>query len=202
MFGIVPTQREEKLDTNRYFNHTGPSTAGRKDSILLKGTSTFSAPPENVGMQTSLQYVSCLRCEVGLSAHNMMMMVIYVAHIALGAAVIEKHLTLKRADGGVDSNCPVEPSETAQLVTGSARAWHSLLKVTYGPTKGERKCLQYRRSLDVVCDIFACKTLSPKNVRAVRTDQGRSIKNLNIRLSKLINRDVPRVKTSHWDLLN
>lgn len=121
MFGNVLAQREEKLPTNRHFNCTGPSIAGFEELIPLKGTSTFSAPPENANIQSSVPCVSCLRCEVGLSDHNMMVAV-SVAHIALGATVIEKYFTLKWADGGVDGSFSMEPAEMAQLVTESARA--------------------------------------------------------------------------------
>jgi N-acetylneuraminate synthase len=124
-----------------------------------------------------------------------------VASVALGATVIEKHFTLNRADGGVDSSFSMEPAEMAQLVTESARAWQSLGKVSYGPTEAERKSLQFRRSLYVVRDMKAGETLTPDNVRAIRPGLGLPPKYLEVLMGKTIKRDAARGTPLQWDLL-
>ncbi|MFZ2404838.1 MAG: pseudaminic acid synthase, partial [Methylobacter sp.] len=120
--------------------------AGCKDLVLLKCTSTYPATPENTNILTIPHMRELFGCEVGLSDHTMGIGV-SVAGVALGATVIEKHFTLNRAEGGVDSTFSMEPDEMAQLVLETERAWQALGQVSYGPTEAERKSLQFRRSL-------------------------------------------------------
>lgn len=175
--------------------------AGCKDLVLLKCTSTYPATPENTNIRTIPHMRELFGCEVGLSDHTMGVAV-SVASVALGATVIEKHFTLNRADGGVDSSFSMEPAEMAQLVVESGRAWQSLGAVSYGPTEAEMKSLQFRRSLYVVCDLKAGEKLTRESVRAVRPGLGLPTKYLEILLGKTINRDVPRGTALNWDLLN
>jgi pseudaminic acid synthase len=174
--------------------------AGCKDLILLKCTSTYPATPENTNIRTIPHMRELFGCEVGLSDHTMGVAV-SVASVALGATVIEKHFTLSRADGGVDSSFSMEPAEMAQLVTESARAWQSLGAVSYGPTEAEKKSLQYRRSLYVVRDMKAGETLNPENVRAIRPGLGLPPKYLEILMGKTVKRDAARGTPLQWDLL-
>jgi len=175
--------------------------AGCKDLVLLKCTSTYPATPENTNISTIPHMRELFGCEVGLSDHTMGVAV-SVASVALGATVIEKHFTLNRADGGVDSSFSMEPAEMAQLVTESARAWQSLGKVSYGPTEAEKKSLQFRRSLYVVRDMKAGETLGPENVRAIRPGLGLPPKYFDVLIGKTIKRDAPRGTPLQWDLLN
>ena len=85
-----------------------------------------------------------------------------VASVALGASVIEKHFTLNRADGGVDSSFSMEPEEMRQLVIESERAWQALGRISYGPTEKEKASLVFRRSLYIVEDIKAGEVLTIK----------------------------------------
>jgi N-acetylneuraminate synthase len=110
-------------------------------------------------------------CQVGLSDHTMGLGVA-VAAVALGATVIEKHFTLCRAEGGVDSAFSLEPQELAALVQESERAWQSLGEVRYGPTEAERKSIQFRRSIYVASDIAEGEYFSTKNLRIVRPGNG------------------------------
>ena len=105
--------------------------AGCEQLILLKCTSTYPATPENTNILTIPHLKNLFDVEVGLSDHTMGVGV-SVASIALGASVIEKHFTLSRADGGVDSNFSLEPHELESLVLESERAWQALGSVTYG----------------------------------------------------------------------
>src|SRR3569833_1759658 len=110
--------------------------AGCTDLILLKCTSTYPATAENTNILTIPHLRELFGCEVGLSDHTMGVGV-SVASVALGASVIEKHFTLSRAEGGVDSAFSMEPAEMAQLVLEAERAWQALGRVSYGPSQAE-----------------------------------------------------------------
>ena len=97
-----------------------------------------------------------------------------IASVAMGATLIEKHFTLARADGGVDSAFSIEPEELKSLVTETERAWCSLGKVNYGPTEAESKSLVFRRSIYVAADIKEGELFTEKNLRIVRPGDGAS----------------------------
>jgi N-acetylneuraminate synthase len=174
--------------------------AGCKDLILLKCTRTYPATAQNTNILTIPHLRELFGCEVGLSDHTIGVGV-SVASVALGATVIEKHFTLNRADGGVDSSFSMEPAEMAQLVMETERAWQALGKVSYGPTESEMKSLQYRRSLYVVQDIKAGDVLTCENVRAIRPGLGLPTKYLEVVLGKIVQQDVKRGTGLIWDLL-
>jgi N-acetylneuraminate synthase len=145
--------------------------AGCRDLILLKCTSTYPATPANTNIRTIPHLRELFGCEVGLSDHTMGVGV-SVAAVALGATVIEKHFTLSRAEGGVDSAFSLEPSELAALVQESERAWQALGQVRYGPTEAEQKSLVFRRSIYASADIAAGETFTIENIRIVRPGHG------------------------------
>jgi pseudaminic acid synthase len=174
--------------------------AGCRDLVLLKCTSTYPATPENTNILTIPHMRDLFGCEVGLSDHTMGTGV-SVASVALGATVIEKHFTLSRADGGVDSAFSMEPEEMRQLVVETERAWQALGKISYGCTAAEQKSLQFRRSLYVVADVKAGEAFSASNVRAIRPGLGLPPKFLEQVLGKTAKRDVKRGTALAWDLL-
>ena len=108
-------------------------SAGCDDLVLLKCTSTYPSTPDDSNILTIPEMRSRYGCEIGISDHTMGIGV-SVAAVALGATVIEKHFTLQRSDGGVDSAFSMEPQEMAQLVIETERAWPSRGKVQHGPT--------------------------------------------------------------------
>ena len=146
-------------------------SAGCKNLILLKCTSTYPAKPANTNIRTIPHLRELFGCEVGLSDHTMGSGVA-IAAIALGATVIEKHFTLDRGEGGVDSAFSLEPSELASLVTESERAWESLGRIMYGPIEAELKSLVFRRSIYVAEDIKEGELFSKENIRIVRPGNG------------------------------
>lgn len=174
--------------------------AGCKDLILLKCTSTYPATAENTNILTIPHMRDLFGCEVGLSDHTMGVGV-SVASVALGATVIEKHFTLSRADGGVDSTFSMEPAEMAQLVLETERAWQALGCVRYGATDAEKKSIQFRRSLYIVKDMKVGDTLTPDNVRAIRPGLGMPTKYLNMILGRAVRCDVKRGTALEWSLL-
>lgn len=174
--------------------------AGCQDLILLKCTSTYPATPENTNILTIPHLRGLFGTEVGLSDHTLGVGV-SVASVALGTSVIEKHFTLERADGGVDSSFSMEPAEMAQLVVETERAWQALGQVSYGPGEAEKKSLQYRRSLYVAQDIKAGDVLTQENLRAIRPGLGLPTKYLDIVLGKAVKQDVKRGTALSWGLL-
>lgn len=174
--------------------------AGCKDLVLLKCTSTYPATPENTNILTIPHLRELFDCEVGLSDHTMGVGVA-VAGVALGATVIEKHFTLNRADGGVDSTFSMEPAEMAQLVIETKSAWQALGQVSYGPLEAEKKSIQFRRSLYVVRDIKAGDLLTDENVRAIRPGLGLAPKYLEHVLGRRVSKDVQRGTALGWELL-
>lgn len=174
--------------------------AGCRDLILLKCTSTYPATAENTNILTIPHLRDLFDCEVGLSDHTMGVGV-SVASVALGATVIEKHFTLNRADGGVDSTFSMEPAEMAQLVVETERAWQALGQVSYGPLEAEKKSIQFRRSLYVVQDIKAGDVLNRENVRAIRPGWGLPTKYFEQVLGKTVKQDVQRGTALSWGLI-
>jgi pseudaminic acid synthase len=174
--------------------------AGCKDIALLKCTSTYPATPENTNILTIPHMRELFGCEVGLSDHTMGIGVA-VASVALGASLIEKHFTLRRKDGGVDSTFSLEPDEMRSLVVESERAWHALGKVSYGPTEAEKKSLVYRRTLYIARDMKAGEPLTQENLRAIRPGYGLPPKYLPMLLGKRLGKDVKKGTAMTWDLI-
>lgn len=174
-------------------------SAGGKDIVLLKCTSTYPATPANTNIATIPHMRDLFGTQVGLSDHTMGTGVA-VAAVALGAVVVEKHFTLARADGGVDSTFSLEPAEMAALVVETQRAWEALGRVSYGATPAEQKSLQFRRSLYVVEDLRAGTKLSASNVRAIRPGSGLAPKFFDQVIGRAVARDVKRGTPLSWDL--
>ena len=173
--------------------------AGCRDLVLLKCTSTYPATPENTNIRTIPHLRTLFGCEVGLSDHTMGLGV-SVASVALGATVIEKHFTLSRADGGVDSAFSMEPAEMQALVVETARARDSLGTVSYGPTQAEEKSVRFRRSLYVTQDLAAGAVLTPDNLRAIRPGGGLPPKYLEVFMGRRVAHAVTRGTPVDWTL--
>ena len=174
--------------------------AGCQSIALLKCTSTYPATPENTNLRTIPNMRETFGCEVGLSDHTMGHGCA-VAAVAMGAALIEKHFTLRRADGGVDSAFSLEPEEFQQLRTETERAWLGLGQVTYGGTAAEEKSRAFRRSLYIARDVKAGETLDNSNLRIVRPGFGLPPKFYDMLLGKRVSRDLSAGTPLSWDLL-
>lgn len=145
--------------------------AGCTQLILLKCTSTYPATPENTNIRTIPHLRDLFKAQVGLSDHTMGLGVA-IASVAMGATVIEKHFTLARADGGVDSAFSMEPQELAALVAETKRAWQALGSVQYGISESEKNSTIFRRSIYVSQNIKAGDKFSNQNLRIVRPGDG------------------------------
>ena len=175
-------------------------SAGCNDLVLLKCTSTYPSTPDDSNILTIPEMRSRYGCEIGISDHTMGIGV-SVAAVALGATVIEKHFTLQRSDGGVDSAFSMEPQEMAQLVIETERAWQSMGKVQHGPTEKEKASLVFRRSLYVVADVKAGEKLTSVNVRAIRPGNGIAPKFYDEVIGKTAKRDIARGTPLSHDLI-
>jgi len=127
----------------------------------------------------------------GLSDHSMGTTV-SVASIALGASIIEKHVTLSRQDKGPDSEFSLEPGELKRLCEETKNAWQALGQRSYRLQPAEQECLKYRRSIYVVEDMKAGDILSEKNLRRIRPGYGLAPKHYDELLGKKIKQDVKR----------
>lgn len=174
--------------------------AGCHDLVLLKCTSSYPAPAEDSNLLTIPHMRELFGCEIGLSDHTMGIGVA-VASVALGAVVIEKHFTVDREDGGVDSAFSSEPAELAALVAETARAAQACGRVAYGPSDADRASLQFRRTLYIVEDMKAGDVLTSVNLRAIRPGLGLPPKYIDVMLGKKVNQDVARGTAASWDLI-
>lgn len=174
--------------------------AGCQDIILLKCTSTYPATPEDSNLLTIPHMRQLFNCEAGLSDHTMGIGAA-IASIALGATFIEKHFTLARADGGVDSAFSMEPQEMRTLVTESKQAWQALGRIQYGASAQERDSLKFRRSIYITADLKAGDVLTPDNVRIIRPGYGLKPKYWDVVLGKEIAIDLKMGTPLTWDVI-
>lgn len=174
--------------------------AGCKELVLLKCTSTYPATPSDTNLLTIPHLRGMFGCEVGLSDHTFGIGA-SVASVALGASVIEKHFTLARADGGVDSTFSMEPAEMAALVVETERAWMALGEIHYGLTGKEKDSRVFRRSLYVAEDLVAGDVLTEDNLRIIRPGLGLPPKYFATLIGKSVGRAVRKGTPMSWDLL-
>ena len=174
--------------------------AGNRELVLLKCTSTYPATPANTNLRTIPNMREAFGCDVGLSDHTMGCGVA-VAAVAFGAVVVEKHFTLRRADGGVDSSFSLEPQEFLQLRQETERAWQGLGSVVYGGTRAEAKSRAFRRTLYIARDVAAGDVLTPENLRIVRPGFGLAPKFYDIVLGKRVNQALKAGTPMSWDHL-
>jgi pseudaminic acid synthase len=173
--------------------------AGGRDMVFLKCTSTYPATPENTNLNTIPHMCKLFNTQVGLSDHTMGIGTA-VAAVALGATVIEKHFTLARADGGVDSAFSLEPSELKSLVIETERAWKAMGQITYGCTAAEVASSRDRRSVYISENLKAGDKITAKNVKLIRPGLGLAPKYYDLVLGKRVNKDVTRGTPLSWDL--
>lgn len=174
--------------------------AGCTDLTLLKCTSTYPASPADSNIRTIPHLREAFGTKVGLSDHTMGCGVA-VASVALGVTLIEKHFTLSRADGGVDSAFSMEPAELKRLVEDVRRAEVALGSVKYGPGVAETASLKFRRSLYAVADIKAGAAFNVQNVRAIRPGLGLAPKFTEMVIGRKARTDIKRGTPLSWDLI-
>jgi N-acetylneuraminate synthase len=174
--------------------------AGAKRIVLLKCTSAYPALPEQANLKTIPDIMRRFQVPVGLSDHTLDIAV-PVAAVALGARIIEKHLTLSRKLGGPDRTFSLEPAEFEAMVEAVRTTEKSLGQVSYGPVGEEVKSLAFRRSLFVVRDMKRGETFTEENVRSIRPGQGLHTRYLRQIMGRRAARDVERGTPLDWELI-
>ncbi len=172
--------------------------AGASQLILLKCTSAYPAPPEEMNLKTIPEMRNTFGVPVGLSDHTLGITV-PIAAVTLGVCMVEKHLTLSRAVRGPDSHFSLEPEEFAAMVKAIRTAEKAMGKAQYGVTKREAKVHRYRRSLFVVQDMEKGEVFTEQNVRSIRPGQGLPPKYFNDVLSMRASVDIKRGTPLTWD---
>jgi pseudaminic acid synthase len=174
---------------------------GVKELILLHCISAYPAPPEESNLRTITDLATRFGVDVGLSDHSMGI-ALPLAAVALGACFIEKHMTLRRSDGGPDGSFSLEPDEFRDMVKGCRTAWSSLGSASYDRTEAERGSMVFRRSLYAVADIAAGDPLTTDNVRSIRPGYGLAPKYLPEVLGRRAMRNIARGTALEWALMD
>lgn len=174
--------------------------AGCRALVLLKCTSTYPAAPDDSNVATIPDMRDRFGVEVGVSDHTPGIGVA-IAAVAQGATVVEKHVTLRRADGGLDSAFSLEPAELATLVIETERAWRALGRVTYGAGDAEQRSQMFRRSLYIVADMKAGDMLTRANLKVIRPGDGLHPRHYDELLGRRVSRAVKRGTPMDWALL-
>jgi pseudaminic acid synthase len=172
--------------------------AGAKELVLLHCVSTYPAKYQNANLRTIADIAERFGVVAGLSDHTPGT-ACAVAAVALGACIIEKHFTLRRADGGPDSAFSLEPEEFTRLVEDCRNAWLSIGSVDYSRSEEERGSMIFRRSLYVVEDIAAGERLTMANVRSIRPGFGLAPKFLPEIVGRQAARALKRGQALAWD---
>lgn len=175
--------------------------AGNEDVILLKCTSAYPTPYEDVNLRTIPSMGDTFDCLTGLSDHTMGSVVAGAA-VALGARMVEKHLTLSRADGGADSAFSMEPAEFKEMVDNIRKIEAALGKITYDLTPGQEREREHSRSLFVARDMKAGEVFTPENLRSVRPANGLHTMYYEEILGKKIARDARLGTPMSWELVD
>lgn len=174
--------------------------AGARDLVVLHCTSAYPAPMSSMNLATLPDMAGRFGVLPGLSDHTLGTAA-SVAAVALGAVFIEKHFTLSRAEGGVDSAFSLEPAELAELVSSCRGAWEALGQVAYGPGEAEAGNAGMRRSLYVSAPVRRGDAFTPSNVRSVRPGLGLAPKHLDVVLGRRATRDIPFGEPLDWSMV-
>lgn len=174
--------------------------SGCEDLIILKCTSTYPANPENTNLLAIPELQKLFNCHVGLSDHTMGIGVA-IASVTLGVRIIEKHFTLSRADGGVDSAFSLEPDELKSLVIESERAFQALGSPAFRITDAEKSSLRFKRSLYVTEDVKEGDLFTEQNLRIIRPGDGIHPKFIYDIMGKKASKNIQKGTPFNWDLI-
>ncbi|OUC97560.1 pseudaminic acid synthase [Streptosporangium minutum] len=174
--------------------------AGCEHLVLLGCTAAYPAAVSDSNLRRLAVLAEAFGLPVGLSDHTPGIGAA-VAAVALGACVIEKHVTLDRAGGGVDAAFSLEPDELSALVVESGRAWQALGSAVVRPVSAEDEGMRFRRSLYVVADVRAGDAVSESNVRSIRPAGGLPPDAITTVTGRTFHRDTPRGTPLTWDLI-
>ena len=173
---------------------------GNNNIALLKCTSAYPSPLEDINLRVIPNMKETFDVVVGLSDHTMSN-TISLGAVALGAKIVEKHLTLRREDGGPDSKFSMEPEEFKSMVDGIREMEKALGKVTYQLTEKQRNSREHSRSLFVVKDIKSGEKFTKENVRSIRPGFGMETKYIDDIIGREAKVDIEKGTPMSWDLI-
>lgn len=173
---------------------------GCEQLVLLKCTSSYPASPETTHLNTIPHLREMFKCDVGLSDHTFGIGAA-IASVALGSTVIEKHFTLNRADGGVDSVFSIEPPELESLVVESERAYLAMGEVKYGLSEEELKTVEFKRSLYAGVDIPQGQIIKAEDIRVIRPGLGLKPKYYDLVIGRSAKVDIKAGTPLSWELI-
>jgi len=179
---------------------TAARKAGAQEIVLMKCTSAYPAPPEEMNLRSIPDMMEKFKVPVGLSDHTIDK-VAAISAVALGACMIEKHLTLSRSVKGPDSEFSLEPEEFRSMVQAIRECEKALGKVSYGANERESHSLRFRRSLFVVEDVKEGEALTHRNLRAIRPGDGLAPKYFEKVLGKKLKKSVSKGTPLSWELV-
>jgi len=174
---------------------------GCRELVVLHCISAYPAPAEQANLATIPQLAKAFDCVVGLSDHTLGT-VVAIASVALGAQVIEKHVTLSRAERGPDSAFSLEPSELAQLCQDAKIAWQSIGAASYERQPAEDASVKFRRSVYFVKSLKAGDVITEQDIRRIRPGFGLPPKNYAQLLGKRVKVDITRGTATSWELID
>jgi N-acetylneuraminate synthase len=177
---------------------TTARNAGANEIALLRCTSAYPALPEEADLRTIPDLAECFSAVPGLSDHTLGI-VVPITAVALGACIVEKHLTLSRSEPGPDSSFSLEPNEFKDMVEAIRTTEMALGTVRYGPREGELPSLVFRRSLFVVEHVKRGEPFTPQNVRSIRPGSGLPPAAIDQVIGKRAVRDLSRGTPLSWD---
>lgn len=173
---------------------------GNENIALLKCTSSYPAPIEEINLKTIPNMKETFDCVVGLSDHTMGN-VVSVGGVAIGAQIIEKHMTLRRSDGGADSEFSMEPEEFKEMVDNIRIVEKALGKVTYDLTEKQKNSREHSRSLFIVKDVKEGEIFTEENVKSIRPGFGLETKYVKDIIGKSARKDILKGTPMGWDLI-
>ena len=173
---------------------------GNQQIALLKCTAVYPALPEEMNLRTIAGLKETFGIDIGLSDHTMGIE-IPVAAVALGACIIEKHLTLSRHENGVDSDFSLEPKEFKMMIQAIRKVEKAMGQIQYGPVGRETISCKYRRSLFVVKDIPKAEEITTDNIRSIRPGQGLAPKELDRVLGRKVKQELKKGTPLSWEML-
>ncbi|MGL5820565.1 MAG: pseudaminic acid synthase [Sarcina sp.] len=174
---------------------------GNRNIAILKCTSAYPAPVEEINLKTMVNMGETFNIPVGLSDHTMGITV-SIASVAMGAKIVEKHMTLKRSDGGADSKFSMEPEEFKEMVDAIRMTEKAIGKVTYDLSEKQRNSREHSRSLFVVEDIKEGETFTRENIKSIRPGFGIETKHIKDILEKKATKDIKKGTPMSWGLVD